>query len=216
MSGFSAAAWQATADIRAAIDALPFVSGLRDGSLSRERFTYYLAQDAHYLCDYARTLAAAAAKADLTDEIAFFAQSARTAIVVERMLHETHVSDISAWGPSPTCIGYTSYLLAIAHTQGYPELVAAILPCFWIYQDVGSRLLAAAGDMTSHPYGDWIATYADKEFAAATDQARRITDRVAAMADPATVERMHTAFLTASRYEWMFWDAAWRQEAWPI
>src|SRR4051812_48588086 len=100
------AAWRATADIRTAIDALPFVIGLRDGSLTRERFTYYLAQDAHYLRDYARALAAAAAKADQTDEIAFFAQSARTAIVVERMLHQAHVSDIDATPPSPTCTAY--------------------------------------------------------------------------------------------------------------
>ena len=45
---------------------------------------------------------------------------------------------------------------------------------------------------------------------------RPAADRLAAQADPGTVERMHQAFATASRYEWMFWDAAWRQETWPI
>jgi len=52
--------------------------------------------------------------------------------------------------------------------------------------------------------------------AASTEQAKQILDRLAAHADPATVERMHEAFATASRYEWMFWDAAWRQETWPV
>ena len=46
--------------------------------------------------------------------------------------------------------------------------------------------------------------------------ARAITDELAEAADAATVARMHEAFATASRYEWMFWDAAHRLERWPV
>ncbi|MFF0739105.1 thiaminase II [Streptomyces sp. NPDC004111] len=208
--------WSATADIRTAIDRLPFVTGLGDGTLDRDKFVYYLAQDAHYLRDYARALASAAAKADRPEDIAFFAKSAHDAVVVESSLHETNVVDVDAWTPSPTCTGYTSYLLSVAHTQGYAELAAAVLPCFWIYAEVGRTLLAQAGDLAAHPYGDWIGTYADEEFEAATEHARQIVNRLAAQADPATRERMRAAYITASTYEWMFWDAAWRTESWPF
>ncbi|MET9023952.1 TenA family protein [Actinopolymorpha sp. NPDC004070] len=214
-TGFCADAWAATAKTRAAIDALPFVVTLGDGSLDGARFAYYLAQDAFYLDDYARALAAAAVKAPNSADLAFFAKSAHTAIEVEQDLHRTHVQDLAGYRRSPTCVGYTSYLLGVAHTRGYAELVAALLPCFRVYQDVGMRLLAAAGDLTGHPYGDWIGTYADEEFARSTARVCEIADRVAGGADPATVERMHEAYARATAWEWMFWDAAWRQEGWP-
>jgi thiaminase (transcriptional activator TenA) len=207
---FANEAWTATADIRKAIDELPFLTELFDGSLSGERFTYYLAQDAHYLADYARALASTAAKAPTADEVAFFAKAAHESIVVERQLHETHVEHIEQWRPSPTCRAYTSYLLSL---DDYAVQVAAVLPCFWIYQDVGARLHAEAGDLTKHPYGDWIGTYGDPAFAEATEQARAIADRAAT---PDVLDRMHEAFATASRYEWMFWDAAYRLEDWPV
>ena len=59
-------------------------------------------------------------------------------------------------------------------------------------------------------------TYDDPMFAAVTDAARVIVDEVAALASPLERQRMRGAFSTASRYEWMFWDAAWRQETWPV
>ncbi|MEU6123900.1 thiaminase II [Streptomyces sp. NPDC047123] len=208
--------WTATAEIRSGIDKLPFVTGLGDGTLDRDKFVYYLAQDALYLRGYARALASAAAKADRPEDIAFFAKSAHDAVAVESSLHESNVVDVDAWTASPTCTGYTSYLLSVAHTQGYPELAAAVLPCFWIYAEVGRALLEQAGDLGAHPYGDWIGTYADEEFEAATERARQVVNRLADQADPGTRARMRTAFTTASTWEWMFWDAAWRVEKWPF
>lgn len=214
--GFCAEVWQATRATRDAMDELPFVKGLGDGSLDRKRFEYYMAQDALYLRGFGRALAAAAAKADTSEEIAFFAKAAHDAIVVETSLHEGTVGKVEEDArPSPTCNAYTSFVLGLAHTQGYPELVAGVLPCFWVYADVGERLMAKAGDLSAHPYGDWIATYADEEFAQATEQVKTIADRLAERADEFTVARMREAFTRATTYEWMFWDAAWRMEDWP-
>jgi thiaminase/transcriptional activator TenA len=28
--------------------------------------------------------------------------------------------------------------------------------------------------------------------------------------------RARAHFATTARYEWMFWDAAWRREVWPV
>ena len=113
-------------------------------------------------------------------------------------------------------MAYTSYLFSLAAAGSYPVLAAGILPCFWIYEDVGRRLKEGLSDLAGHPYADWIRTYGDPAFAATTQQAKQILDRLGAQADPGTVEQMHKAFTTASRYEWMFWDAAWRQETWPV
>jgi thiaminase/transcriptional activator TenA len=216
MMSFSEDVWESIGPIRKAIDELPFLRGLADGTLARERFVYYMAQDAHYLAEYGRVLAAAASQTTGADELHFWSTSASTTIAVERELHAAHVADFAASTRSPTCTAYTSYLFSLAGAGRYPALVAGILPCFWIYEDVGRRLKDRVGDLTGHPYADWISTYGDPAFAASTEQARQILDRLAAQTDPATVELMHEAFTTASRYEWMFWDAAWRQEIWPV
>ena len=213
---FSDEVWEATAVLRKAIDDLPFLSGLADGTLPRETFTYYLAQDALYLGSYSRVLAAAAAQADTTEDLVFWSGSARNAVAVERTLHERHVADIGAWQSSPTCTAYTSYLLSLAAAGCYPALVAGLLPCFWVYDDVGRRLQHQVGDLSRHPYGDWVGTYGDPAFTASTVAARTILDRVADQAGEPTRARMREAFTMATRYEWMFWDAAWRRESWPV
>lgn len=215
---FSDDLWARIEPIRTAIDELPFVMGLRDGTLDSEKFAYYMAQDALYLADYGRALAACAAQTLDPDELVFWAQASRETIVVERELHASHVQlGVGELGePSPTCTGYTSYLMNLASQGCYPVLAAGVLPCFWIYDDVGTRMKDALGDLSQHPYGDWIGAYGDPEFAASARTAREIVDTLAAAATDGVRERMATAFVTASRYEWMFWDAAWRQETWPV
>ncbi len=213
---FTSEAWQRTARVREAIDALPFLRQLADATLPDLTFRNYLTQDAIYLADYSRVLAAAASQAQDSDQIVFWAESAHGAISVERQLHLRYVRDFSEAESSPTTVAYTSYLLSLAAAGNYPVLAAAILPCFWIYDDVGTRLKAAVPDLDAHLYGDWIGTYGDPDFTAATATARDIVDRLATQADPHTVDRMHAAFYRASQYEWMFWDAADRHETWPI
>lgn len=216
MGGFCSEVWKATAATRAAIDELPFVKGLADGSLERDRFEYYMVQDALYLRGYARALAVTASRADRAGEIAFFAKAAHDAIMVESSMHEGNVGSVEDAEPSPTGTEYVSYLLSLAQTQGYGELAAGVLPCFWVYMDVGSRLMDKAGDLEGHPYGEWIATYADEAFAESTRRACEIVDGIAERSDEATVRRMREAFVTATTYEWKFWGAAWEKETWPF
>jgi len=213
---FTDEAWTAVTDIRRAIDTHPLVTGLHDGTLDREVFVGYLAQDAQYLAAWARVLASCATQAPAADETAFWARRAHDAVAVERALHDRHLGAARPVEPSPTCLGYSSYLGALSAQGAYPVLVAGLLPCFWIYEDIGRRFTEQATDPSGHPYRDWIATYGDPAFTEATDRVRLITDRLAQESGPLVRERMLAAFVTASRYEWMFWDAAWRSERWPV
>ena len=213
---FTDEAWAGIASLRTAIDQLPFLRALEDGSLPRETFVYYMAQDAHYLADFGRALAACASQSSAADELLFWAGSATAVVAVERQLHGTYVADLTAGEKSPTCTAYTSYLLALSAAGSYPELAAALLPCFWIYEDVGTRLQDRVGDLAAHPYGDWIGTYGDPAFTESTRRARQIVDGIAAGAAEAVRDRMHAAFRRAAQYEWMFWDAAGRRETWPV
>jgi thiaminase (transcriptional activator TenA) len=220
VTGFCDHAWQHTTTLQAAMLDLPFNRELAAGTLARERFQFYLVQDSRYLVGFGRALAVAAARATDPDDIAFFAGAAREAIVVERALHNgffqrfgMSAQDLAAIETSPTCLAYTSFLLATAQTGSDAELVAALLPCFWVYQHVGTDIKrVAAGD---NPFQAWIDTYADEEFAAAVRSCQQAVNRAAEAATGQTRDRMLAAFTRATEYEWLFWDSAYRQESWP-
>jgi thiaminase/transcriptional activator TenA len=213
--------WRSIETIYAAILRHPFLSGLTDGSLPRPSFQFYVVQDAHYLREFARALAIAAARAPREDWIITLNDHAAGALRVERSLHETFFrefglaeGDVAATPMTPTNTAYTSYLLAVAYGRPFHEAIAALLPCYWIYWEVGKELERAGS--RDPLFARWIATYASEEFGAVVRAVLDMTDTVAAELAPVERERMRRHFLTTSRYEWMFWDMGLRKEGWPI
>lgn len=194
--------WSDTAQIRAAIDALPFVTALGDGSLDEVRFRHYLEQDALYLRDYARVLAKASALAPTREEQSFWARGADGALQGELMLHTDWLGGEPSVPASPVTRAYLDHLLAAG--PDYGTVVAAVLPCYWIYQDVGERLAVLSHD--GHPYRGWLATYSDPVFAEATREAIRIADQAAARASAPDLARMAEAFRISAEHELAFFD----------
>ncbi len=206
--------------MRAAIQALPFNRELAAGSLARERFQHYITQDALYLGQFSRVLTLAAAKAPTTEILQTFGQSALGAVAVERGLHERYLRSfgvdpalLSGAEPAPDCLAYTSFLLATAYHEPWEVLIAALLPCFWIYWDVGCAIAKTAAP--DNPYRAWIDTYADPRFGEAVAAVVSAADRAAAAASDTVRERMLSAFIRATQYEWLFWDGAYHRRGWP-
>jgi thiaminase (transcriptional activator TenA) len=215
------ALWRAIEPIYAAILAHPFLGGLTDGSLPPETFRFYAVQDALYLRDFARALSLAAARAPREEWIIMLDEHAAGALTVERTLHESFFAD---WGLSPeavastplapTNLAYTTYLLAVAYGRPFHEAIAALLPCYWIYWEVGKTLERAGS--RDPLYARWIGTYASEEFGAVVRAVLACTDTIAAGLGDDDRAAMHRHFVTTSRYEWMFWDMGWRRETWPV
>ena len=90
-------------------------------------------------------------------------------------------------------------------------MLGALLPCFWIYAEVGRDIHARAAP--ANPYQAWIDTYAGEEFHAAVRAVIAATDEAADAASPQLRERMHAAFMRATQLEWVFWDSAYRLAA---
>src|SRR6516165_11589842 len=185
MTRFSDQAWESTTPLRKAIHGLPFNTELAAGSLSGDRFQTYIVQDAIYLGQFSRALAISAAKAPDTATMQSFAQSALGAIAVEQALHDRYLRDfgvdpagIAEAEPSPDCLAYTSYLIAAAYHDPWGVLVAALLPCFWLYWDVGCAIARTAAPQ--NPYKAWIDTYADERFGEAVRTVIETSDRAAA------------------------------------
>jgi thiaminase/transcriptional activator TenA len=220
MTRFSVEARERTADLRAAITALPFNTELAAGRLARERFQHYIVQDALYLGQFSRALAIAAAKAPDTAILQSFAQSALGAVAVEHALHEQYLrafgvdpATLAMAEPAPDCLAYTSYLLAAAYHEPWEVLVAALLPCFWIYWDVGCAIAGKAA--ADNPYRAWIDTYAAPHFGEAVERVIAIADDAADTAGPALRAKMLAAFTRATQYEYLFWDGAYHRRLWP-
>ena len=203
-----------------AILAHPFLTGLTDGTLHPDAFAFYLCQDALYLGRYAQALAVLGGRAPEAGDVAMFARHAAGAIEVERHLHESLLpqlgidpATLAATEMAPVTLAYTSYLLATVHGGSYVEGVAAVLPCYWIYWEVG-KVLVRRG--SSDPrYQQWIATYGGNEFGAVVQEVLDVADRLGARLEPAERTRAGQHFRVTSRYEWMFWDMGYRQERWP-
>ncbi|APX61630.1 thiaminase II [Acinetobacter schindleri] len=217
---FSQDVWQRNLELYQKTLALPFNQQLAQGTLNRDAFSHYVIQDAHYLLAYGRALAVCAAKAFEADDVIQFSEAAKIAIVVERSLHNGFMQDFGIskvqFENTPltlACHHYTSYLQATAWAESYPVVLAALLPCFWIYAEVGKDIVDKAA--VNNPYQAWIDTYAGEDFHSAVRNVIATVDRVAARVDADTLEKMHTAYTHAARLEWLFWDSAFEQRQWP-
>jgi thiaminase (transcriptional activator TenA) len=212
MTNFCDHAWQRTTNLRAAIDALPFNRELADGTLSKQRFHFYIEQDSRYLDQYARILAMAGARGPDAAILRLFVESAVEAVAVEQALHGQYLSAETPEA-SPDCLSYTSFLLATAYHEPWEVLMAALLPCFWIYWDVGNTIARKAAP--DNPYRPWIDTYSDEAFGTAVRAVIAATDTAAAATSDTVRGRMMAAFIRSTQYEYLFWDGAYQQRQWP-
>lgn len=219
--GFTADLWRSIESIYAEILAHPFLTGLTQGTLSEDRFRFYVLQDAIYLREYARALSLAGVRSPDESALVMFNEHSAGAITVERSLHEGFLKDLAVTQEqaqetemSPTTLAYTSFLLRTATLGDYPEVLGAVLPCYWIYWEVGKALLER-GSPNPH-YQKWIETYGGEEFGVLVEAVLDLTDEVCKDLNLVQKARVREAFVTTSRYEWMFWEAAWRLEGWPV
>ena len=199
------------------IFAQPFLREIKDGTLPLAKFRYYLAQDYLYLEGFARTVALALAKAP--DSQTLEELSRRVLTPIERPLHHKLVAeagltleDIRSVARSPTNTAYVNHMLTTASLYGLGPTAAALLPCPWTY-----HLLREELGQSEHPlYGQWTYFYVAGLLQDSVDAWRGFVDAAAREAGPGELDAMRRAFMTSSRYEYMFWDMAYGMEQWPV
>ena len=206
---WTAALWAAGGETWRQILDLPFVRALGDGTLDEDLFSFYLDQDALYLRDYSRALATLSARADTAEAQVHWAAGAHEAIAAESQLHEGWLANRARLGgPSPITMGYTNFLRASAAGEDYVVGAAAILPCYWLYEEVGAVL--SSQNHADHPYAEWLSLYGGEEFAAEVERSLAEVERAFEAASPAQRVRAARAYLSACVYEREFFDQAHR------
>ncbi|GAB3569192.1 thiaminase II [Spirosoma luteolum] len=214
---FSDTLWAAISPVYTAILDHGFVGELTRGTLPPDRFHYYLQQDALYLADFSRALVQLAVRADNPADRLLLIGFADSAIRVEQLLHEAYFTQYgisAAPAKQPACFAYTSYLLATTALEPLAVGAAAVLPCFWIYREVGRGIHSQS--VANNPFQAWIDTYAGEAFDTSVRQMIDLTNRLAQRADASTRAQMSEAFAQASRLEWLFWNDAYTRQQWLI
>ena len=214
---WSEKAWKRIEKLYDTIIHMPFNQELMKGTLPKEKFKFYMTQDAIYLGEFSKALSTISSKMEDTDHMLAFSQFATEAVVVERALHESYFQELGLdtnAKPSPGCLLYTSYILKECAYGNLEYGLAAVLPCFWIYKEVGDYIYENQSE--NNPYHRWIETYAGEEFAESVSKAIEITDFYAEKAGVEQQERMLDVFEKASQLEWIFWESAYQLEEWPV
>ncbi|WP_335869101.1 thiaminase II [Bacillus sp. 2205SS5-2] len=199
----------------------PFVKGIGDGTLSLDKFRFYVQQDAYYLTHFSRVQALGAAKAMDLRTTARMAAHAQGTNEAEMSLHEKFSKQLGitedellAFQPAPTAYAYASHMYRVAQFGGLAEIIAVILPCYWLYYEIGERLQACT---PGEPiYQEWIATYGGDWFKELVDEQIQRLDELAETVTEAERDRMKNHFILSSLYELQFWEMAYTLEKWPF
>ena len=206
---WTAALWVAGGETWHQILDLPFVRALGEGTLDEDLCAFYVDQDALYLRDYSRALATLSARADTATAQVHWAAGAHEAIAAESQLHEGWLANRARLGgASPITMGYTNFLRASAAGDDYVVGAAAILPCYWLYEEVGAVL--SSQNHADHPYAEWLSMYGGEDFAADVARSLAEVERAFEAASPAQRVRAARAYLSACVYEREFFDQAHR------
>ena len=221
MKRFSTRLRDAADPIWRKILAHPFLLEMRAGTLPRESFRYYVQQDYAYLLAFVRCLGLAVAKEpERMRELSGALHTSITTEVdqLERLGASLGLSPdaLRTVTPAPTTFAYTRHLFYIAYAGTVGELMAALLPCMWTYQDIGELLSASEAEQPPAIYRTWWDTYTLPAYQQLVAWYREIVDQHAETAGPRHQDAMQHHFLVSCRYEYLFWEMAYRHEAWPI
>ena len=216
---FTSELWRAIAPIYETTLKHPFLAGLTDGTLPRSRFQFYLAQDALYLKVFGQALHALAAKAPREEWAITLGTHAIDALKAERELHETVLAsygvsktDIALAVMAPANYAYTNHLLVSVERGSFAEGLAAMLPCYWIYWEVGKTLKKRGSPRQE--FQRWIDQYSSEEYGKSVNEVLAIMNTVASGLDSLARASLLRRFIVSARYEYLFWDMAWREERW--
>lgn len=209
-------AWAYSQNIYQAITQLDFIQELVNGTLPKCIFTNYIEQDALYLKEYGEVLLEISKQLVDDSHREHFQTFALDTVAVEKVLHSQYVQNLSVRNEaSPSNMLYTSFLWKQIASGKIHLALAAVLPCFWIYKEVGDYILAQEPSK-DNPYQDWIDTYGGEAFAQSVEIAKGICNEIAAQCTDEEQQEMLDAYRFCSKMEWLFWQSAYEMDRWRI
>lgn len=198
----------------------PFVMGIQNGDLAKDKFRFYTIQDYLYLLDYAKVFAIGLTKADTPELMHTFSQYISQIMDCEMNVHEGYMAELQitreqlrSARPSLANRSYTSYMLACAQAGDAVDALTAVLACAVSYESIAQEMVRRNPQAERHPfYGAWVQSYASAQYAQENVLLCETIDRLTASACEAQLIHLEDIFYTCARYEKGFWDMAWKME----
>ena len=195
----------------------PFVKGIADGSLDKEKFKYYMIQDYLYLIDYTKVFALGAAKAKDLSAMKLFAGYTHAILDGEMDIHRDYMARLGITPEEAETanvaldnLSYTSYMLRVAYEEGQAEVAAAILSCAVSYEVIAKKIVEKYPEALNHPfYGEWVSGYVADAYHEENQVLIDLMDRLSDGYSEKQLQHLEEIFMACSRYEMAFWDMAW-------
>ncbi|MEM0123632.1 MAG: thiaminase II, partial [Conexivisphaerales archaeon] len=208
--------WNSSIDVYQKIIDHPFLDELKSGTLDIEKFKFYLAQDSLYLSYYVRALSYLAAKSPVIKATNMFSRHVAEASRIEASLHSSILQkfgvNLSSYKQSPASRAYTDFLIAMTASEPFHVGLASVLPCYWIYREVGRHVRKTMSD--DNPYVVWADVYSGKQYGDSVQEVLDLIDSMKFTEDQ--LGQMKLVFRLGSYYEYRFWDSAYKLEGWLI
>lgn len=219
-----------TADMRKAADPIfeaifqqPFVQGIGKGELAKEQLIHYVKQDYEYLNAFMRVYGIGISKCESREDIAMFQE--KLGFILNSEVHPHHnfcqvagvtYEQLQGYTLAPTALHYTSHMISSAQNGTFGEVLAALLPCPWVYLEVGQRLIGQYEPSPQHPFYEWMMFYGDQPMVPRIQRFRDRLDMWAKEASEKEKQRMKEHFLIGCQLEYMFFEMAYHVEDWPF
>ena len=200
--------WKKSSKIYNSILELDFLKELSEGTLDSDIFARYIAQDEIYLKNYYHQMNMLADMMESTDDKELFIAFAKSGMEGEKALHDMLIDRYgieTKVEPSKVTSDYNAHICEGIATGDLCIALASVLPCMWIYNQVGLHILNHS-KLEGNPFKEWILEYGQEEFTTGVNKVLKMVDGWASKTDKQTREKMDYYYLKAALYEYAFWD----------
>ena len=125
----------------------PFVTSIKDGSLTINKFRYYMIQDYKFLIEYCKVIAIAISKSERLPTMSYWSKLLDETLNSEMKIHEDFCKDFGIDNyelfdseMSYETNAYCNHLLTIAYKYDININACSLLPCQWGYDNIGREL----------------------------------------------------------------------------
>lgn len=201
----------------------PFVKGIGEGTVDKEKFIHYMKQDYIYLIEYSRVFAIGSSKANDLKTMTIFANLLHGTMNFEMDLHREYAErfgisnqELEETDPSATMTAYTNYMISQSQLGGVENAIAAVLACAWSYNWIGKELAKWPGAVEHELYGNWVKMYSSDGFTEIAEDCKALINDIAEGKPESELKKLEEIFINTSYFEYMFWDMAENISAWPV
>ncbi|RHW54872.1 thiaminase II [Lactobacillus bombicola] len=197
----------------------PFITELQSGQLPLTKFRFYLLQDRYYLVEFSKFHHLLAEQADNPQIKKFLLQSEADLRACEWSVRSDFFTElkitpmeIRQTAVAPTAYNYVNHMYLTLERDGFAPAIAAIVPCYWLYQEIGQKLAKVGSPVAL--YQTWIDTYDSDWYEVNVTHILQLINILASQATATDRQMMQTAFIRSSYYELQFWQMAYAKERW--